>query len=179
MENIFTAIFIFFFINNTVFGSNSVAFKDSINYCTIAENVDNSLHYLKRNINHEILSSQKPEFVFRLLDTLTNKFQKSNDVKYIKSLSQISNYSDGYIGEYLIDNLKTLYYNKFDQLLDYFYCNKKTDSCIKFFMIEAIKRGSDSVNLKRDAIDKINLIISKESINEKKRAFLIEFEKEI
>ena len=93
------------------------------------KNIEKNLDVIRKNAD-EILKGYD-NCVIALMDSLTLKFIKSNELKYIETLDSICRVSDGYVGEILAEECEELFYKNFKGFFQYLYRHRNDNNCFE------------------------------------------------
>lgn len=133
--------------------------------CEMLKDIPNSINTIKNN--SRTIKDSNDSCVLGLLDSLTNRFIKESDLKYIVCLDSISRISDGYVSEYFLVISKKLLYNNFKKYINYLYKQKNHSNVLKDFLIDGISMEIATAKNKEEKEKEVKKYIETEQLKQK------------
>ena len=104
------------------------------------DNIPQSINILKKDPKYfNDYYGQNDNCYLRFIDTLATLYINTSNNDYLSCIDLISKYADGYVGDYLPATFRTLFENKFKNILEYLIAKRySSNNMFEEFFIEAL-----------------------------------------
>lgn len=157
----------------------------SVNTCSLSREIYTHYEKISGDSLKVFLTNSNDKCNITLIDSIADNFLRKADFKSYKMLQNLSNYSDGYLSEYLVEKIGKIYKSKFAEFFDYLYSDYKKGrkNTLENFLIESwssIASLSDTPAVEVDKIEsKVIQVVSSTEDSKSKLDYLDSLVKKI